>query len=58
MLDEIALQALFSPAEQRTPEQAAQVALDGALTAEIQAADMVALGMPMYNFDVPSQLKN
>ena len=58
MLDEVALQALFSPAEQRTPEQAARVALDDALIAEIQAADVVVLGVPMYNFGVPSQLKN
>jgi FMN-dependent NADH-azoreductase len=58
MLDEAALQALFSPAEQRTPEQAARVALDDALIAEIQAADVVVLGVPMYNFGVPSQLKN
>ena len=58
MLDEAALQALFSPAEQRTPEQAARVAQDDALIAEIQAADVVVLGVPMYNFGVPAQLKN
>jgi FMN-dependent NADH-azoreductase len=58
MLDEAALQALFSAAEQRTAEQAARVALDDALIAEIQAADVVVLGVPMYNFGVPAQLKN
>ncbi len=58
MLDEVALQALFSPAAQRTPEQAARVALDDALIAEIQGADVVVLGVPMYNFGVPAQLKN
>lgn len=58
MLDEAALQALFSPAAQRTPEQAARVAQDDALIAEIQAADLVVLGVPMYNFGVPAQLKN
>jgi FMN-dependent NADH-azoreductase len=58
MLDEAALQALFSPAEQRTPQQAARVAQDDALIAEIQAADLVVLGVPMYNFGVPAQLKN
>lgn len=57
-LDENALQALFTPAEQRTPEQAARVALDDALIAEIQAADAVVLGVPMYNFGVTAQLKN
>lgn len=57
-LDESALQALFTPAEQRTPEQAARVALDDALIAEIQAADVVVLGVPMYNFGITVQLKN
>lgn len=58
MLDEAALQALFTPAEQRTPEQAARVAQDDALIAEIQAADVLVLGAPMYNFSIPAQLKN
>ena len=57
-LDESTLQALFTPADQRTPEHNARVALDDALIAEIQAADVVVLGVPMYNFGVPAQLKN
>ncbi|OGA33844.1 MAG: FMN-dependent NADH-azoreductase [Betaproteobacteria bacterium RIFCSPLOWO2_12_FULL_62_13b] len=58
VLDEAALGALFAPAGERTPEQAARVALDDALIAEIQAADSVVLGVPMYNFGVPAPLKN
>src|SRR5437764_5824275 len=58
VLDEATLQALFTPAGERTPEQAARVALDDALIAELQAADVVVLGVPMYNFGVPAQLKN
>ena len=58
VLDEAALGALFTPADQRTFEQAARVALDDALIAEIQAADVVVLGVPMYNFGVPAPLKN
>ncbi len=58
VLDETALGALFTPAAERTPEQAARVALDDALIAEIQAADVVVLGVPMYNFGVPAPLKN
>jgi FMN-dependent NADH-azoreductase len=58
VLDEAALGALFTPAGQRTPEQAARVALDDALIAEIQAADVVVLGVPMYNFGVPAPLEN
>jgi FMN-dependent NADH-azoreductase len=58
VLDEAALSALFTPAAQRTPEQDARVALDDALIAEIQGADVVVLGVPMYNFGVPASLKN
>ena len=57
VLDEAALGALFTPAEQRSPEQAARVALDDALIAEIHAHDTVVLGVPMYNFGVPVQFK-
>jgi FMN-dependent NADH-azoreductase len=58
VLDEQTLQALFTEPAQRTPAQAARVALDDALIAEVQAADVVVLGVPMYNFAVPVQLKN
>jgi FMN-dependent NADH-azoreductase len=58
MLDEAALGALFTPAEQRSAEQAARVALDDALIREVQAHDVLVIGVPMYNFGVPSQLKN
>jgi FMN-dependent NADH-azoreductase len=57
-LDEATLGALFTPADQRTPEQQARVAQDDALIAELQAADVVVLGVPMINFGVTSQLKN
>ena len=57
-LDEAALGALFTEAGARTAEQAARVALDDALIAEVLAADVLVIGVPMYNFGVPSQLKN
>ena len=57
-LGEAALAALFTPAGQRTPEQAARVAQDDALIAELQAADVIVFGVPMYNFGVSAQLKN
>ena len=56
-LDEAALSALFTPPEQRTPEQVARVALDDALIAELLAADVIVLGVPMYNFGISTQLK-
>jgi FMN-dependent NADH-azoreductase len=57
VLDEAALGALFTPADQRTAGQSARVALDDALIAEAQAADVIVLGAPMYNFGMPIQLK-
>lgn len=57
-LDEATLGALFTPADQRSAEQAARVALDDALIAQVQAADVLVLGVPMYNFGVSTQLKN
>ena len=56
-LDQDALNALFTPADQRTPEQAARVALDDALIAQVQAADAIVIGAPMYNFGMTVQLK-
>lgn len=58
VLDEAALGALFTPADQRSSEQAARVALDDALIAQVQSADIVVLGVPMYNFGVSVQLKS
>jgi FMN-dependent NADH-azoreductase len=57
-LDEATLQALFTPAEARSAEQAARVALDDALIAQVQAADVLVLGVPMYNFGVTTQFKH
>ena len=56
-LDDSVLGAFFTPAEQRTPEQAAVAARSDALIAELQAADIVIIGAPMYNFGISSQLK-
>jgi len=58
LIDEATLGALFTPADKRTPEQAARVAIDDALIAEAQAADVIVIGAPMYNFGVTVQLKS
>jgi FMN-dependent NADH-azoreductase len=58
VLDEAALQALFTPAGERSAAAAARVAQDDALIAEIQAADVVVIASPMFNFGVTAQLKN
>jgi FMN-dependent NADH-azoreductase len=57
-LDGAAVGALFTPADQRSAEQSARVALDDALILEAQAADVIVIGAPMYNFGMPVQLKN
>jgi len=57
-LDEATLGALFTPADARTPGQHARVALDQALIDEVNAADIIVIGVPMINFGISSQLKN
>ena len=57
-LDEPAVTALFTPADQRSPEQTARVAIDDALVAELQTADVIVLTAPMYNFGISAPLKN
>ena len=49
--------ALSTPAAQRTPEQKRIAAESDALIAELRAADVLVIGLPMYNFGVPSTLK-
>lgn len=57
ILDAQALGALFTPAETRTPEQAARVAQDDATIAQLLEADVVVIGVPLYNLGEPVQLK-
>lgn len=47
----------FTPEEQRTPAQHAVLAESDALVRELRASDVLVLGMPMYNFGMPSSLK-
>lgn len=58
LLDGPALGALFTPSEQRSSEQLARVEQDDVLIHEAQAADVIVLGAPMYNFAMPVQLKS
>ena len=57
-LDEATLGALFTPADARSVDQHARVALDHALIEEVKAADVIVIGVPMVNFGITSQLKN
>lgn len=49
--------ALGKKPEERTPGEREVAAYSDALVAELKAADVIALGLPMYNFGVPSTLK-
>ena len=56
-LDAATFAAFTTPAEQRTDEQKRRVEWSDAAIAELQAADLVLIAAPMYNFGVPSVLK-
>jgi FMN-dependent NADH-azoreductase len=49
--------AFAAPPEQRTPAQAEIVAESDALIAELRDADTVVIGLPLYNYGIPSTLK-
>jgi FMN-dependent NADH-azoreductase len=47
----------FAPADAHTPEQAAAFAEREKLIVELEQADAILIGAPMYNFAIPSTLK-
>ena len=50
-------QAFLAKPEERSPEQHAVAAGSDALIEELRSADTLVLGLPMYNFGIPSTLK-
>lgn len=56
-LDGERFMAFIAKPEERTAEQKDIVAFSDALINELRAADTIVLGLPLYNFGVPSQLK-
>jgi len=50
-------QAFITKPAERTAGQRAEAAYADALIDELKRADVIVLGVPMYNFDVPSTLK-
>jgi FMN-dependent NADH-azoreductase len=56
-LDAARFGAFIAKPEERTVEQQATVRYSDALIAELKAADVIVLGLPMYNFGLPSTLK-
>ncbi len=57
-LDEPRFQAFLEKAEKRNDFQKSVVAYSDTLIGELRRAEVIVLGLPMYNFGVPSQLKS
>lgn len=56
-VDEAWIFANFTPEAERSPEQKARLEGSDRLIAELRAADVIVLGVPIYNFGVPAALK-
>ncbi|MEM9754375.1 MAG: NAD(P)H-dependent oxidoreductase [Pseudomonadota bacterium] len=57
LIDEAWVGANFTPADDRTDDQRATLALSDTLVEELKAADTIVIGLPIYNFGVPAALK-
>ncbi|MGV2827310.1 FMN-dependent NADH-azoreductase [Myxosarcina sp. GI1(2024)] len=49
--------AAFTPSEKRTAEQQEVLKISDELLAELEPADIIVMGTPMYNYGMPSALK-
>jgi FMN-dependent NADH-azoreductase len=56
-LDAERFAAFLAKPDERTPAQRAAVEESDRLIDELRAADVIVIGVPMYNFGIPSQLK-
>lgn len=57
LIDEAWVEANFTPAAERSADHKATLAGSDTLVAELQAADTLVIGLPVYNFSVPTALK-
>ncbi len=57
-LDGAGFQAFLSQPGERSAEQQAKIDYSDALIDELQAADVLVIGLPLYNLGVPSMLKS
>ncbi|UOQ69452.1 FMN-dependent NADH-azoreductase [Hymenobacter volaticus] len=51
------IEAMYTPADRRTPEQNQLLAFSDELVDELDEQDVLILGAPMYNFNVSASLK-
>lgn len=56
-VDESWVNANFTPDDARTAEQRETLALSDQLVAELQEADVLVIGLPVYNFGAPAAFK-
>lgn len=56
-VDEDWVNANFTPAEERSEQQRAKLALSDSLVEELKQADTIVIGLPIYNFGIPATLK-
>ena len=56
-VDQAWIEANFTPEDDRTPAQRETLALSDSLVAELKVAEMLVIGVPIYNFGVPAALK-
>ncbi len=57
LIDEDWVGANFTPADQRSDSQREKLALSDTLVGEVKAADVLVIGLPIYNFGVPAAFK-
>lgn len=57
LVDEAWIAANFTAEDDRSAEQRATLAFSDALVEELQRADVLVIGAPIYNFGVPAALK-
>lgn len=56
-VDEAWIEANFTPEESRTDRHRDALAFSDSLVAELKAADILVIGVPLYNFSIPASLK-
>lgn len=57
LIDSTWIGANFTPADDRSEDQKGTLALSDTLIQEVKAADTLVIGLPIYNFGVPSGFK-
>ena len=57
LLSESTLDAMWTPEAERTPDQQAQLSVADAFIAELMDADVIVIGLPIYNFGPPAAMK-